>query len=118
MGHHSFSWRFIVAALGLSFATACLETSGSAPLRSPSYDYRPPPPTTSDGEVIGADRKAPADKLAEGPSNGQAAPGWKLDSTGISYDPKARVGGAIDRSGTQAPPAAAPPLKPNARPAK
>jgi hypothetical protein len=120
MGRHSFSCRFISAALGLSFATGCLETSGSgpAPLRSPSNDYRPPPPTTSDGQVVGADRRSPADKLAEGPSNSGAAPGWKLDSKGISYDPKARVGGEIDRSGTK-PPAAAPlPLKPNARPAK
>lgn len=112
MGHHTFSWRLISAALGLLFVTGCLETSGPAPLRSPSNDYRPPPPTTSDGQVVGADRKPPADKLAEGPSNTGAAPGWKLDSSGISYDPKARVGGEIDRSGTKAvTPAPAPKTK-------
>jgi hypothetical protein len=89
-----------VVALLLTLQTGCMEPlgSGGAPLRSPSNDYRPPPPTTSDGEVIGADRKAPADKLAEGPSNSGAAPGWKIDSQGVSYDPRARVGGEIDRS--------------------
>jgi hypothetical protein len=102
MGHHTFAWRSVASVVGLFFVTGCLETSGTAPLRSPSNDYRPPPPTTSDGQVIGADRKPPADKLAEGPSDHGAAPGWKVDSTGISYDPRARVGGEIDRSGTKA----------------
>jgi hypothetical protein len=118
MGHHTFSWRVISVALGLSSVTGCLETSGSAPLRSPSNDYRPPPPTTADGQVIGADRKPPADKLAEGPSNTGAAPGWKLDSKGLSYDPKARVGGTIDRSDTKTPAPARPPRKTDAAPAK
>jgi len=89
-----------VLALSLALQTGCLEPLGSvgAPFRSPSNDYRPPPPTTSDGEVVGADRRAPADKLAEGPTNSGAAPGWKVNSQGVTYDPKARVGGEIDRS--------------------
>ena len=108
MGHHTFASRSVASVVGWFLVTGCLETSGTAPLRSPSHDYRPPPPTTSDGQVLGADRKPPADKLAEGPSNQGAAPGWKLDSNGISYDPRARVGGEIDRSDTKA----APPLSP------
>ncbi len=97
--------RLLPVALALLLAplTGCLETSGRAPLRSPSYDYRPPPPTTSDGQVIGADRRAPADKLAEGPTNTGAAPGWKIDPHGVHYDPKARAGGAIDRSDSESP---------------
>ncbi len=94
--------------------TACMETSGSAPLRSPSTDYRPAPPTTSDGEVVGVDRKAPADKLAEGPTNGRAAPGWKIGPKGVSFDRRELVGGEIDRSDSQSP-AAAPTTPPPAR---
>jgi hypothetical protein len=117
VGRHESLLSALVALL-LAPLPGCLQTSGGAPLRSPSNDYRPAPPTTSDGEVIGADRKAPADKLAEGPTNSGAAPGWKVDSSGVSHDPKARVGGAIDRSDNgKPPPAAPPPRKPKPAPA-
>lgn len=38
--------------------------------RSPALDYPEPPPTTSDGQVVGADRMSPADKLDSGPKVG------------------------------------------------
>jgi hypothetical protein len=57
---------------------------------------KPPPPQTSsfDGEVIGADREAPADRLASGPQvvvrpgddqpvRAEPAPGWYVDENGV-----------------------------------
>jgi hypothetical protein len=35
----------------------------AAPLRSPSHDYPPPPRTTADGEILGADRKPITDAI-------------------------------------------------------
>jgi len=46
--------------------------SPSTPPQSPTNDVTPPTTNTGDGEVMGADRKAPAQKLEEGP---------QLDST-------------------------------------
>jgi hypothetical protein len=60
---------------------------------------KPPPPQTSafDGEVIGADRTAPADQLAVGPQivvrpgdeeapvRLEPAPGWYVDRDGVVY---------------------------------
>jgi hypothetical protein len=53
----------------LSFAllaAGCGGRSADAPPRSPGLDYPPPPVETSDGQVVGADRMAPGDKLASG----------------------------------------------------
>ena len=55
--------------LVLSFALLSVGCGGrpaDAPPRSPSLDYPPPPVETSDGQVVGADRMAPGDKLASG----------------------------------------------------
>ena len=70
--------------------------SAGAPLRSPSLDYEPPAPTSSDGDTVGADRAAPGDKLHQGVSTAGPAPGWNADQKGVSYDPKRRVGGAVE----------------------
>lgn len=67
-------------------------------LRSPSTDYQPPPPVTSDGWVVGADNTSPTDRLEQGARIGIAgglAPGWRLTKDGLSYDPRLRVGGAV-----------------------
>ena len=72
------------------------QPQGQRPLRSPTRDYPAPPPQTSDGEVVGADRRSPADALVTGPTNEGLAPGWKLDDGKPSYEPGARVGGATE----------------------
>lgn len=88
-----------VVGLALSLA-ACSPASSEGPLRSPSQDYRPPPPSTSDGRVVGADGVDPRDRLEEGPSvggDGKPAPGWEVDAKGVRYDKKKRVGGAVEQ---------------------
>jgi len=74
----------------------CAEASPNAPLRSPSQDYGPPPPTTSDGRVVGVDNKSPGDHIAENASSRGAAPGWNFQKNRPLYDPRRRVGGAVD----------------------
>ncbi len=45
----------------------------AGPVRSPTLDYPPPAAwTASDGQVVGADRQAPADKLRNGAEVGTA----------------------------------------------
>jgi hypothetical protein len=52
----------------------------SSPSKSPTHDVTPPTTNTGDGEVMGADRVPPAQKLEQGP---------KLDSNeGIQPAPK------------------------------
>jgi hypothetical protein len=41
----------------------CTPPAKSAQYRSPSHDYPPPPLTTADGEVIGADRRPVTDAI-------------------------------------------------------
>ncbi|MET0793644.1 MAG: hypothetical protein ABW061_19145 [Polyangiaceae bacterium] len=65
-------------------------------MRSPALDYAPPAPTTADGDTVGADRRGPGDKSHEGVTSDGPAPGWSANKKGLSYDPKDRVGGAID----------------------
>jgi hypothetical protein len=92
--------RIPFALAGLVFA--CGGATGEAPLRSPSQDYRPPPPTTVDGKPVGVDGVPPGDRLEEGAKAGTApglAPGWELDERGLRHDPKKRVGGATDAGG-------------------
>jgi hypothetical protein len=60
---------------------------------------QPPPPQTSDGRVVGADDKPPAHLLAEQGTTSHAAPGWKVNKKGVSYDPKRRAEPA-DEGGT------------------
>jgi len=86
--------KHAVAALCLFVLGAC--ASQAAPLRSPALDYQAPAARTADGDVVGADRESPSDKLSEGPSNAGPAPGWKVDKNGAAYDPKRRVGGATE----------------------
>ena len=75
---------------------ACAK-SQTGTVRSPALDYQPPPPdSAADGEPVGADGVAPGDKLGQGVSSSGPAPGWGADKTGPTYDPKKRVGGAID----------------------
>jgi hypothetical protein len=53
----------------LLVATGCATPPAQTSLRSPSLDYPPAQAqqiSTSDGETLGADRQAPADKLANG----------------------------------------------------
>jgi hypothetical protein len=44
---------------------ACGQPNG--PTKSPTNDVQPPTTTTGNGEVMGADRVAPGQKLQEGP---------------------------------------------------
>ena len=53
----------LLAALGL---VACSGSRNDKVLRSPSLDYPPSAAQTSDGEIVGADRMPPGDKLQEG----------------------------------------------------
>jgi hypothetical protein len=54
---------FLVLA---SLLVACGNPNG-APPASPNNDVQPPTTTTGNGEVMGADRVPPAQKLDEGP---------------------------------------------------
>ncbi len=81
---------------GLLLLFGCASQPGG-PLRSPSLDYTPPPPSTNDGDTVGADRRGPGDKLHEGVTSDGPAPGWTVGGKGgLKQDPKDRVGGAID----------------------
>ncbi|HYQ25674.1 MAG TPA: hypothetical protein VER04_00605 [Polyangiaceae bacterium] len=88
--------RLVTGLLGCSLWVGCGQGNAAAPLRSPSLDYAPPAPTTADGDTVGADRRAPDDKLHEGVTNEGLAPGWHAGKTGPTYDPKQHVGGAVD----------------------
>ncbi len=89
--------------VALAFSAACAPGASEAPLRSPSQDYRPPPPSTADGRIVGADGVDPRDRLEEGPAVGdkasnKIAPGWAVDAKGMHYDPKKRVGGEVEHT--------------------
>jgi len=105
------SLAVLLVTLCGGLAAACGSSNPDAPLRSPTLDYRPPPPATAgDGEVVGADGVSPQDRLEEGPSAGSEpglAPGWKADEKGLRYDPKERVGGDVDVKNEQAGPSPA-----------
>jgi hypothetical protein len=58
----------IFMAIATFSAVSC--HSSAPPSRSPSVDYPPPAQETSQGEVIGADRVPPGDKLRSGPQVG------------------------------------------------
>src|SRR6478609_3612069 len=79
-------------------------------VRSPSYDYQQLP-RAARGDVLGADGKPMADRLAEGPTQKSLAHGWKLRRRDeLSYDPDQRVGGNIDPPhGSEQAPTTSPP---------
>lgn len=60
----------LVAPFLLAIWSCAARPAEGGPARSPSLDYPPPPAQTSDGEVVGADRQPPGDKLATGPRAG------------------------------------------------
>jgi len=76
----------LAAVCILALALSCQRPS-DAEVQAPGPDSHPPP-QTSDGRVVGADGKSPAQALAEQPTTAHPAPGWKLDRDGVSYDPK------------------------------
>lgn len=91
--------RFGLAVMVALALVGCTSSSRDAPLRSPSNDYRPPAPTTSDGRTVGVDGVDPRDRLEEGAGAGSEsglAPGWKVGDDGLKYNPKDRVGGEVD----------------------
>lgn len=90
------SWLGSATLLAASLF-ACAPTQTNKPFRSPTRDYPAPPPTTSDGRVVGADEKAPADTLEEGATPTKPAPGWEIGKKGVKYDPERRTGGATDQ---------------------
>jgi len=90
--------RLRLGLLGCALLVACGQANAAAPVRSPSLDYAPPAPTTADGDTVGADRRSPGDKLNEGVTSDGLAPGWDAGKAGPTYDPKRRVGGAVDPS--------------------
>lgn len=78
------------------FALGCsAQSEAQGPVRSPSRDYPHEPPRTADGQVVGADNKAPAALLEEQGTSDGPAPGWTIDEHGVDYDPK-RPAGASD----------------------
>jgi hypothetical protein len=92
------------ALIGCFLLAACNKSQAS-PLRSPALDYQPPAPESdADNQPIGADRVAPSDKLEQGITTQKAAPGWDANKSGVTYDPKRRVGGAIDPPPEPTPP--------------
>lgn len=58
--------RACLALLAIVTTTACGGHGADGPARSPTLDYPLPAAQTSDGEVVGADRVPPGDKLEEG----------------------------------------------------
>lgn len=82
--------------LAVLLALGCA-TDPRKPLRSPARDYPPEPPRTSDGQVIGADGKAPSALLEEQGTTDHPAPGWTLDERGLKYNPR-RPAGASDEA--------------------
>lgn len=96
--HSTRSLLVVLVWLGV-LTSGCMEPGRDAPLRSPSNDFRPPPPTTSDGRVVGVDNKAPTDHIAEGATSQGMAPGWEVRRGVPVYDAKRRVGGSLDLSG-------------------
>jgi hypothetical protein len=66
----------LVVAATLAASVACGGTTkkSTAPVRSPTLDYPSPTQETSQGEVVGADRVAPGDKLRTGPTIGPGGP--------------------------------------------
>ena len=56
-------WLSALALAALLGACAAPQTGPVAP----TNDHQPPATTTGDGEVMGADRVSPAQKLEEGP---------------------------------------------------
>jgi hypothetical protein len=91
--------RRVLSLIMFGGLAACGGANPDGPVRSPTLDYRPPPPTTAEGKPVGADGVRPEDKLEEGPATGTKtglAPGWKADQEGLRYAPKQRVGGDID----------------------
>lgn len=56
-----------LAALGCLLLSSACAAPQVAPAGSPSSERDPSAPTTSDGEVIGADRVPPNQKLEQGP---------------------------------------------------
>jgi hypothetical protein len=75
----------------LVVACACA-TQTDKPVRSPARDYRPEPPRTADGQVLGADGKDPGALLEESGTTDHAAPGWTLDDEGLKYNPSRPAG--------------------------
>jgi len=84
------------ALVTLALGVIGCQPAGTRPLRSPSRDYPAPPPQTSDGLVVGADNRDPADTLATGVTTDGLAPGWSLRDGKPVYDPNARVAGQTE----------------------
>lgn len=98
-------WRLVTLAgllLCLPSSIACAsQSTAERPLRSPTRDYPAAPPQTSDGQVVGADGKSPADALDTGPTNEGLAPGWKLEDGKPVYSESDRVGGQTEHEATR-----------------
>lgn len=80
----------VLRSLALIFVALLVqscERPSDADAASPGLDNHPPA-QTSDGRAVGADDKSPQHQLAEEGTTAHPAPGWKVDSHGISYDPK------------------------------
>lgn len=72
-----------LAALLPILGVSALGCSGSSePAEEPRYpEKRRPPPlrSASDGEILGADRVAPEDRLEASPTNQHPAKGWAIE---------------------------------------
>ena len=64
----------LISSLALLTMLAACAPSPAAPPKSPTNDVEPPATTTGNGEVMGADRVPPGQKLEEG---------VKLDQDGV-----------------------------------
>lgn len=64
----------IAGCFALAACSSAASKENAAPLRSPSRDYPLPAVTTSNGEVVGADRQHPSEKLETSPALGSGGP--------------------------------------------
>lgn len=71
MEHRGRVWAFLGAWAAFACGGPAAEGSSST-LRSPTTDYPSPAAQTSNGEVVGADRVPPGDKLQTSPSVGSS----------------------------------------------
>jgi hypothetical protein len=96
--------RGVALGVALAALSPSLGCSGSAePAAEPRYpEKRRPPPlrSASDGEIMGADRVPPEDRLEASPTNQHPAAGWVMEEGKLVPEKEARQrADAHERSG-------------------
>lgn len=86
------------ACLSGATALGCASPPAAPPraaeyFRAPRLDYVEPGRSASDGEVLGAHRRAPDDWIIAAPTNDHAAPGWGLREGRLRFSRERARGG-------------------------